>query len=366
MDDQRDALWADASLRRPAVDPGIPRPDRDVLAARGALLPLAVQDRPARRRYYLPTEPARRLAAIDGTVVGLTAAGLTALFGTTPLAVGVLIFQGPASWEMASNRFALLAAGIIAMVTTVILGVRVVRFGQPSGRTPAETAARTHHGRYLTGADFDARSRVLLRRAQDAIDAVTSSLVCRDDLLDRHATSAALTGQEWDIAVALREQAQLRARRAELRVRRAEWPVGRAGPQAAALLSQQDRAAQLGPQAAALLSQQDRAAQLAEAEHYPPCRGAGAICRRGRRGGQRLPGRETVRGPGRAARSASGHAGPHGRRRARHRRDRPPGGAGAGGPPRAGRAAPLAPAGVISATLAAIPVPAAVRCLTCC
>jgi hypothetical protein len=245
MDDQRDALRADASLRRPAVDPGIPRPDRDLLAARGALLPPAAQDRPARRRYYLPTEPARRLAAIDGTVAGLAAAGLTALFGTTPLAVGVLVFQGRASWEMASNRFALLAAGIIAMVTTVILGVRVIRFGQPSGRTPAETAARTHHGRYLTGADFDARSRVLLRRAQDAIDAVTSSLVCRDDLLDRHATSAALTGQEWDIAVALREQAQLRARRAELRVRRAEWPAGRAGPQAAALLSQQDRAAQL-------------------------------------------------------------------------------------------------------------------------
>ena len=245
MDDQRDTLWADASLRRPAVDPGIPRPDRDLLAARGALLPPAAQDRPAPRRYYLPTEPARRLATIDGTVVGLTAAGLTALFGTTPLAVGVLIFQGPAGWEMASNRFALLAASIIAMVTTVILGVRVVRFGQPSGRTPTETAARTHHGRYLTGADFDARSRVLLRRAQDAIDAVTSSLVCRDDLLDRQATSAALTGQEWDIAVALREQAQLRARRAELRVRRPEWPSGRAGPQAAALLSQQDRAAQL-------------------------------------------------------------------------------------------------------------------------
>jgi len=245
MDDQCDALWADASLRRPALDPGIPRPDRDVLAARGALLPPAAQDRPARRRYYLPTEPARRLATIDGTVTGLTAAGLTALFGTTPLAIGVLIFQGPASWETASNHFALLAAGIIAMVTTVLLGVRVVRFGQPSGRTPAETAAHTHHGRYLTGADFDARSRVLLRRAQDAIDAVTSSPVCRDDLLDRHATSVALASQEWDIAVALREQAQLRARRAELRARRAEWPAGSAGPQAAALLSQQDRVAQL-------------------------------------------------------------------------------------------------------------------------
>jgi len=100
---------------------------------------------------------------------------------------------------------------------------------------------------------------VLLRRAQDAIDAVTSSLVCRDDLLDRHATNAALASQEWEIAVALREQAQLRARRAELgagraelgarraelRARRAEWPAGSAGPQAAALLSQQDRAARL-------------------------------------------------------------------------------------------------------------------------
>ena len=245
MDDRRDALWADASVRRPALEPGIPRPDRDLLAARGALLPPAAQERPPRRRYYLPTEPGRRLAAIDGTVTGLTAAGLTALFGTTPLAIGVLIFQGPAGWETASNHVALLAAGIIALVTTVILGVRVVRFGQPSGRTPAETAARTHHGRYLTGADFDARSRVLLRRAQDAIDAVTSSLVCRDDLLDRHAASVALASREWDIAVALREQAQLRARRAELGAGPGGWPAGSAGPQTAALLSQQDRAAQL-------------------------------------------------------------------------------------------------------------------------
>ena len=148
MDDQRDALWADASLRRPVVDPGIPRPDRDLLAARGALLPPASQDRPARHRYFLPTEPVRRLTTIDGTVTGLTAAGVTALFGTTPLAVGVLIFQGPASWETASNHFALLAAGIIALVTTVILGVRVVWLASPAGarppkRRPAPTMAAT-------------------------------------------------------------------------------------------------------------------------------------------------------------------------------------------------------------------------------
>ncbi len=238
MGDQHEAIWADATLRRPALDPSIPRPDRDLLAACGALPTPVGQDRPGRRRYYLPTEPAQRLATIDGTVTGLTAAGLTALFGTTPLAIGVLIFQVPASWETASNRVALLLAGLITVITTVILGIRIVRFGQPSGRAPAETAAREYHGRYITSADLDVQSGVLLQRAQDAIDAVTRSLVCRDDLLDQDATCAALASQEWDIAVALREQAQLRARRAEL-------SASGAGPQAAALLNRQGHAAQL-------------------------------------------------------------------------------------------------------------------------
>src|ERR1019366_180010 len=133
-----------------------------------------------------------------------------------PLAIGVLIFQGPAGWESASNRYALLVAEIIAAVTTVVFGLRIARFGQPGGNAPAEMAARTYHARYLTDADFDARSRVLPRRAQDAIDAVASSQVCRAGLLDLPAASAALTYQEWDIALALREQARLRARRAEL------------------------------------------------------------------------------------------------------------------------------------------------------
>ena len=67
-------------------------------------------------------------------------------------------------------------------------------------QVPADMAARAYHGRYLTGADFDARSRVLLRRAQDAVDAVTSSEVYRAGLLDE---GVALAGQEWDIALAL-------------------------------------------------------------------------------------------------------------------------------------------------------------------
>jgi hypothetical protein len=156
------------------------------------------------------------MATVDGAVTGMTTAMFIAIFGATPLAIGVLIFQGAAGWESASNRYALLVAEIIAAVTTVVFSLRIARFGQPTGNAPAEMAARTYHGRYLTDADFDARSRVLLRRAQDAIDAVTSSEVCRAGLLDQPVASPALTSQEWDIALALREQARLRARRAEL------------------------------------------------------------------------------------------------------------------------------------------------------
>jgi hypothetical protein len=175
MDDQRDAAWADAMLRRPAVDPGIPAPDRALLTAPGTLLTPACRGRPPRNRDYLPADPDKR--------------------GAT---------------------------------------------GQPSGRVPASVAARTYHGRYLTAADFDAPSRVLLRRAQDAADVVTSSEVYRAGLLDQPAVSLALAGQEWDIAVSLREQARLRAARA-------------------------GRSAGTGPQAAAMLDRQVRAARIAEA-----------------------------------------------------------------------------------------------------
>jgi len=229
---------ADARLRRPVVDPAIPRTDRTLLADPRTPLTPACQSRPARRRDYLPREPGRRLATVDGAAIGLTGAMMIAVFGTVPLAVGVLALQETTPWESASSHYALLAAEIIVIITTVVFGFRIALFGQPTGKVPAEEAARTHHGRYLTDQDFDVPSRVLLRRAQDAIDAVTSSAVCRDDLLDQAAVSAALAGQEWDVAVALREQARLRARRAELR-------TTDAGPAAAALLGRQDEAAHL-------------------------------------------------------------------------------------------------------------------------
>jgi hypothetical protein len=150
----------------------------------------------------------------------------------------VLIFQGPVGWQSASSHFAVLLAQLIAVVTAVVFGVRIARFGQLNGRAPAEAAARVYHGRYLTAADFDARARALLRRTQDAVDAVTSSQVYRVGLVDQPAVSAALTEQEWDIALALREQALLRARRAELSGMHASAVT-------APLLDRQFRAAQL-------------------------------------------------------------------------------------------------------------------------
>jgi hypothetical protein len=229
---------ADARLRRPVVDPAIPRTDRTLLTDPRTPLTPACQSRPARRRDYLPREPGRRLATVDGAAIGLTGAMMIAVFGTVPLAVGVLALQETTPWESASSHYALLAAEIIVIITTVVFGFRIALFGQPTGKVPAEEAARTHHGRYFTDQDFDAPGRALLRRTQEAVDAVTSSAVCRDDLLDQAAVSAALAGQEWDVAVALREQARLRARRAELRTRDA-------GPAAAALLGRQDEAAHL-------------------------------------------------------------------------------------------------------------------------
>jgi hypothetical protein len=234
----RQATPADASLRRPAVDPAIPRADRALLTAPGTRLTPAGQPRPARRRGYLPRDAGRRLAAVDGAAIGLTGAMIIAVFGTVPLAVGVLALQAATAWEGASSHYALALAEAIAIVTIVVFGVRVALYGQPTGRVPADVAARTHHGRYLTDDDFDARGRALVRRSQDAIDAVTSSQACRSGLLDQAAVSTALAGQEWDIAVALREQARLRARRAEL-------SGLEPGPATAAALHSQVRAAEL-------------------------------------------------------------------------------------------------------------------------
>jgi hypothetical protein len=257
MDDQHGAAWPDVMLRRPAVDPAIPGRDRALLTAPGTFLTPASRNRPGRTRDYLPADPGKRGTTIDGAVLGMTAAGFIAVGGATPYAIGVLIFQGPAGWQAASGRWALLVAEIIAVVTAVVFGARILRFGQLTGSPAADVAARAYHGRYLTGADFDARSRVLLRRAQDAVDAVTSAEVYRAGLLD----APALAEQEWDIAVALREHARLRVARAELVRADAETPDAET-PEPG---TPEAGTAEPGTAAAAVLASQAEAARAADA-----------------------------------------------------------------------------------------------------
>lgn len=88
-----------------------------------------------------------------------------------------------------------------------------------------------------------------------------SADVCTADLLDQAATRAALAGQEWEIAVALREQARLRARRSEL-------PAVRPGTRAATLLDRQTQAAQLADASVAgrVAALEDYAAEVRAAD----------------------------------------------------------------------------------------------------
>src|SRR5215469_9724579 len=114
MDDQRgdqrgdgrhEAARTDAVLRRPAVDPEIPQTERDLLTAPGALLTPASREEPRRRRDYLPTDPGRRLATVDGVAIGLTGAMMIAIFATIPLAVGVLGLHDASVWESDSSSY---------------------------------------------------------------------------------------------------------------------------------------------------------------------------------------------------------------------------------------------------------------------
>jgi hypothetical protein len=247
---ERSTVSEDATLRRIALDPAIPRGPRDLLRARGTRLALPA---PARRRRLLPAEGERREATVSTAVTGLTTALFFAVVGATPWAIGVLVFQQPVAWQSTAGRYGLLLAELIIAVTAIAFGIRVAQFGEPSVEDEAAAVARAYRGRYLTDADLDARARVMLRRAQDAVHAITAAEVVRSDVLDEPATSVMLAEQEWQIALAVREQARLRALRAGL----AEPSPG---SPAAELLADQRRAAQA--------AEESTAARVAALERY--------------------------------------------------------------------------------------------------
>jgi hypothetical protein len=232
-----DEQHLDAELLRPAVDPTIPLAAQEVLLASHGLAsgetPSGEVPSPVpasgettadgttadgtasgpQRPGLLPLDPEARLATVNGAATGLSTGMFAALTGVLPWAVGILIFQGAMGWQSAAGRYALLLIEMIVAVTFVVLGTHVARVGQGRGRLTAAMIARTYDGRYLTGADLDAPARVLMRRAQEAIDVATQASVSQAGLLDE---VPALAAQEWDIAVSLREQARLRAKRAEI------------------------------------------------------------------------------------------------------------------------------------------------------
>jgi len=140
--------------------------------------------------------------------------------------VGVLLIA--AAFASPARLSVVFAPAIFPAVALVMNGLRVVLYRQPAATVPAEA----------TDDGLDASSRVLLRRAQDAIAAVTSSEVCQAGLLDSASVSMALADQESDIAAALRDQARVRARRAEL-------APASPGPMTSAVVSRQVHAAQL-------------------------------------------------------------------------------------------------------------------------
>jgi hypothetical protein len=152
--------------------------------------------------------------------------------------VGVLIiiaaFGSPAS---VSTVF---GVAIFPAVALVLNGLRAALYREPAAEAPVAAVAEAGTGGGPRPADdgLDAPSRALLRRAQDAIAAVTSSAVCRAGLLDSASVNMALAGQESDIAAALRDQARIRARRAEL-------APASPGPRTAAVVSGQIEAARV-------------------------------------------------------------------------------------------------------------------------
>ncbi len=199
-----DEQHRDAMLLRPAVDPMIPAAARDLLLPHDATAP------PAR---LLPAEPDRRLTTVSGATTGLTAGMVVALTGVAPWAIGVLVFQGAVGWQSTTGRWALMIMEMIVMVTMVVFGTRAARVRQARTRRATATTRRKYRGHYVTDADLDGRARILMRRAQEAVDSVRAAQVSQAGLLY---VDPALGAQEWDIAVSLREQARLRASRAEI------------------------------------------------------------------------------------------------------------------------------------------------------
>ncbi|GLZ14944.1 hypothetical protein Acsp04_51790 [Actinomadura sp. NBRC 104425] len=76
---------------------------------------------------------------------------------------------------------------------------------------------RRYHGRYIVAADLDPDAKILLCRAQEAIDTVLQSEVNRAGLLDGMDNALTLPAEEWEIAQTLMTHSRMREEQRRLR-----------------------------------------------------------------------------------------------------------------------------------------------------
>jgi hypothetical protein len=106
----------------------------------------------------------------------------------------------------------LFTVGLVLLVAAAVGVWRAVRT-QRDWQATAELV-RSSRDRVVTAEDLDGHGREMLARTQRAIDAVLSSRVHRDGVLDRIHNEVLLPETEWQIARRLRELTHLRAQHA--------------------------------------------------------------------------------------------------------------------------------------------------------
>jgi hypothetical protein len=192
----------------PVFDPGIPEPARAVLAANEHLLPSpsAMLRRP-------------RLGGRDWRVFGRALV-------QSPLWVYLPIlpcwhFGRWAKVAGVAGQVAVAApiafAGMEGLAFNTVIGVPLQGFAfltlvTVSGEPELSKLIRRYHGMYIRPCDLDIADRALLGRAQTAVDAVFTSHVHREGLLDEVHNTVLLPQQLWEIAQTLAEVSRLRAR----------------------------------------------------------------------------------------------------------------------------------------------------------
>ncbi|MEV0612287.1 hypothetical protein AB0I81_03115 [Nonomuraea sp. NPDC050404] len=175
------------------VDPGVPPEDAQLLRESGRVLIKMRQGWAPEPRGAISGRQHRRIAMVGG----LMFFGLMMGVGLMGQTVGML----------------LLVVGIPMLI------LAFVRSDVPDDEDEYERQVYDHlrwyEGRYVVTDDLDESAGRLLARAQDAIDAVTSSRVNTEGLLDDVRNGVMLPAQEWEIARLLAKLSDLRTKHRE-------------------------------------------------------------------------------------------------------------------------------------------------------